>query len=200
MARPFRRQVDEEILDRAAALFAQHGFAQTSLQALADVVGLSKAGLLHHYPSKEALYEAAKELGRTESRGVLAQVEAMPSGPERDLRALELLTDVALARPGLVALVFRSATTPCTRTAVFHDDDMHVFAIFAIDPAADPAGRPERLIRVIGALSALAMLSLAAHHVGDAAAWRPRIIATCFDALGHHRRDTSSFPSLDVEA
>jgi AcrR family transcriptional regulator len=200
VARPFRRHVDEEILDRAAELFASHGFAQTSLQALADVVGLSKAGLLHHYPSKEALFEAAKELGRTESRGVLGQVGTMPPGPERDRRALELLTDVALARPGLVALVFRSATTPDTRTAVFHDDDMHVFAIFATDPAADAAaGRPERLVRVIGALSALAMLSLAAHHVGDATAWRPQIIATCFDALGHRRRDTPS-PSPDVEA
>jgi hypothetical protein len=77
-----------------------------------------------------------------------------------------------------------------------------VFAIFATDPAADAAaGRPERLIRVIGALSALAMLSLAAHHVGDTTTWRPQIIATCFDALGHHRRDTPSPPSSpDVEA
>src|SRR3712207_8758015 len=48
----------------SAALFARRGFEQTSVQAIADAVGLSKAGLLHHFPSKDALRAA-----------VLAQVD-----------------------------------------------------------------------------------------------------------------------------
>ena len=47
---------------------------------------------------------------------------------------------------------------------------------------------PDRMIRVIGALGALAVLCLAAHQIGDRSRWRTQIIATCFDALGHDRK------------
>jgi AcrR family transcriptional regulator len=182
VTRPFRQQADEEILDRAAALFAQHGFAHTSLSAVAEAVGLSKAGLLHHYPSKEALYEAAQEACRAQGRQVLDQAAGLAAGPARDRRLLELLTDAALDRPGLVALAFQAVSAPDLRTAMLEDDDLLVFEMFGADPRE---ARPERLVRVIGALSALAVLSLAANHVGDKTAWRPLIIATCHDALGH---------------
>ncbi|GGS31078.1 MULTISPECIES: TetR/AcrR family transcriptional regulator [Actinokineospora] len=175
MARPFRHHVDDEILDRAAALFARHGFEQTSVKALADAVGLSKAGLLHHYPTKEALYEAARKVGDAQARRVLDQVAPLPPGPARDRRALELLTDIALDRPGLVALAFRSVTAS---DAVLDDQDVFVSEVFAVD-AADT----ERQVRVIGALSALAVLSLAANLREEKTAWRPLIIATCSDAL-----------------
>lgn len=184
MTRPFRQLIDEEILDRAAAMFAQHGFAHTSLQSLADAVGLSKSGLLHHYPSKDALYEAAQAVSRERARRVRDQVVDLPPGQERDLRVLELLVEVALERPGLVALAFRAVTTPGTHTALLEADDLLVFESFAVD---QKDGDQERLVRVIGALGALAVLSLAAHEVGDRTTWRPRIVATCFDALGHRR-------------
>src|SRR3954464_9194357 len=103
MARPFRQQVDEGILDRAAALFARRGFAKTSIQDVADAVGLSKAGLLHHFPSKDALHEAVLANADALSARVLDQVGTLPLGALRDRRALEALLDVALAHPGLVA-------------------------------------------------------------------------------------------------
>jgi len=43
------------ILDAAAAMFAKHGFNGTSIAALADSCGVSKALLYHYYDSKEAL-------------------------------------------------------------------------------------------------------------------------------------------------
>ncbi|MER5394037.1 helix-turn-helix domain-containing protein [Saccharopolyspora sp. NPDC002686] len=184
MARALRQHVDEEILDRAAALFAQHGFEQTSLKALADAVGLSKAGLLHHYPSKEALHAAAQNFAAVRCKQVFDQVASLPLGRARDRRVLELLTDTALDRPGLVALLFRPVTTP----EAHHHDEL-LSELFAIAPSD-----AERLIRVTGALGALAVLSLAAHYRGDKTSWRPRIVETCFNALGHasyvdeHRR------------
>ena len=48
---------------RAAAvrLFSRFGFEGTSVQAIADEVGISKQALLYHFSSKEGLQEAALE-------------------------------------------------------------------------------------------------------------------------------------------
>jgi AcrR family transcriptional regulator len=196
VSRPFREQVDEGILDQAAALFARRGFAKTSVQDVADAVGLSKAGLLHHFPSKDALYAAV--LGHADglSERVLDSVRNLPSGAVRDRRALEALADVALAHPGLVALLLAPTTQLAAADAAENGPGESVLRAFGVDPeTADP----QRLVRVVGALSALAVLTLAAHAGDHTAAWRPFLVATCFDALGHHRG--AALPDLDqVEA
>ena len=180
MARPFRQQVDEGILDRAAALFARRGFAKTSVQDVADAVGLSKAGLLHHFPSKDALHAAVLAQAGTLAGRVLDHVGDLPAGPARDRYALEVLVDVALAHPGLVAL----ALAPVTDLGTEPDPTVTgpVLQAFGVDPETT---EPPRLVRVIGALSALAVLTLAANAQDRTTAWRQHIVETCFDALGH---------------
>jgi AcrR family transcriptional regulator len=49
------RERREEILAAADAAFAKHGFRGASLATIAQQVGLSQPGLLHHFPSKEDL-------------------------------------------------------------------------------------------------------------------------------------------------
>lgn len=180
MPRQPRTGVDEKLLDAAAALFARHGFEQTSLKSLADAAGLSKAGLLHHFPSKEALFEAAWAQSRVLSKQVADLVAPMPAGHARERRALELLTDVALDRPGLVALLFRSMTAP-GEDPQQAQDELLINEMFVIDPEKELA----RAIRIVGALSAMAVLTLLANQEGDKTTWRPLILATCYDALGH---------------
>jgi AcrR family transcriptional regulator len=51
----------EQILTAAAEAFAASGFRGTSLADVAARVGVSQPGLLHHYPSKEALILAVLE-------------------------------------------------------------------------------------------------------------------------------------------
>lgn len=48
----------QRILVEAEQLFAERGFAGASLNAIAKAAGLGNAGLLHHFPSKAALYRA----------------------------------------------------------------------------------------------------------------------------------------------
>jgi AcrR family transcriptional regulator len=45
------------ILSSAVELFAEHGFAGTSLQAIADRVGVTKAALYYHFRTKDELLD-----------------------------------------------------------------------------------------------------------------------------------------------
>ncbi|XVV06107.1 TetR/AcrR family transcriptional regulator [Actinosynnema sp. CA-248983] len=184
----FRQEADDRIIDLAAGLFARHGFEHTSLRALADAVGLSKAGLLHHFPSKEALHEAVEASCRDLERKVADAVAPLPAGPDRDRHALELLVDVALDRPGLVALALTAINgrDPLPEGGVGEVIVHEAFGVERepVNPEREPVN-PERAIRVVGALTALAVLTLLANGADQKTAWRPHILSTCFDALGH---------------
>lgn len=64
---PSPRQLEETtanrhaILLRAIEFFARNGYQKTTLQAVAESVGLTRAGLLHHFGSKESLFLRAIE-------------------------------------------------------------------------------------------------------------------------------------------
>jgi AcrR family transcriptional regulator len=199
VTRTLREQADAGILDRAAALFARQGFAKTSVQDVAGAVGLSKAGLLHHFPSKDALHRAVLEQAGALGRRVLDQVGDLPLGPARDRRALEVLVDIALAHPGLVALLLAPLTQGGPDAGALEVDAAGAAALqaFGVEPGAAVS---ERTVRVAGALTALAVLTLAAHRDDQITAWRPHIVATCFDALGHHRPGAALPDPDQVEA
>ncbi|MFG2004562.1 TetR/AcrR family transcriptional regulator [Spirillospora sp. NPDC048911] len=67
-------------LERAALdLFAKHGYAGTSIRAVARAVGLSESVLYAHFPSKRALFEAA--LARLGPHGAAIVMDDLSPAP-----------------------------------------------------------------------------------------------------------------------
>lgn len=55
------RDVRAEVVTAATRLMAARGFEGTSLQDIADAVGVSKPAVLHYYPSKEHIHQAVMQ-------------------------------------------------------------------------------------------------------------------------------------------
>lgn len=91
----------QEIVEAAVEVFSSAGFHKGSLRDVADRVGLSQAGLLHHYPSKEHLLQAA--LDWRDELAVEQLGEAAPSGIEM-IRGLVELAGHNAGTPELVEL------------------------------------------------------------------------------------------------
>jgi AcrR family transcriptional regulator len=91
----------QEILTAAFEVFSTSGYRAGSLKDVADKVGLSQAGLLHHFPNKEALLEAVLTLRDEES---VARTGALTAQGIAMLHGLVELTRYNTTIPGLVAL------------------------------------------------------------------------------------------------
>jgi AcrR family transcriptional regulator len=76
MRRTPRASPRDRILEAALATFAAHGTEGSSVQAVADEVGMSKQALLHHFPTKERLREGVYELLALRFREQLPAVAA----------------------------------------------------------------------------------------------------------------------------
>lgn len=94
-------QTRTAILDAALEVFSQSGYRAGSLREVAERVGMSEAGLLHHFRSKSALLLALLDHRDDLSR---ARVDFdLPDGVEA-LRALAELARFNAAQPGIVEL------------------------------------------------------------------------------------------------
>jgi AcrR family transcriptional regulator len=186
MPRPTKQEIEDEILEMAATLFARHGFKETSIQRVADAVGYSKTGLLHRFPTKEALQDAVVERAIAEMRAIADEADGLPVGARRDRVVITGIARLALNRPGAVALLL-SGLMSAPDSETLQQVGAIVFAAFGI---ADQECLTEielpRMLRIIGALGALAVTSVAMHDKLTPAAL-DGIVEVSYDALGHGR-------------
>src|SRR5215471_17911150 len=92
----------------ATRLFAERGFEGTSIEAVLDEAGVSRGSLYHHFPSKEALFEAVFQA--TEARIGVEVLEG----------ASELNDPVAILHAGSLAWM-RLAGDPVVQRIVLID-------------------------------------------------------------------------------
>ena len=106
----------DKILDAAEALFAKRGYAGIGLSEVAEVAGLGKSSLFHHFRSKPQLYAAvtARILRHIEER--LVRSLARGGDPLARLeRWLDDLIDFLAGHPTYGRVLLRS---------LFEDDDL----------------------------------------------------------------------------
>jgi AcrR family transcriptional regulator len=78
----------DAIVDAAEAVVAEAGAAHMTLDAVAARAGLSKGGLLHHFPTKEALLEAmVRRLIEAREESRKKAWNELPDNPARELKA-----------------------------------------------------------------------------------------------------------------
>lgn len=95
------RERRETILDAALEVFAEGGYRSGSLREVAQRVGISEAGLLHHFPNKVALLEAV--LSRRDDRS-REMVPLDSDDPHAALRGVVALAAYNATVPGVVEL------------------------------------------------------------------------------------------------
>src|SRR3954464_11609411 len=64
----------DRILDAAMLVFRRHGFRRSSIEQTAEVAGLTRQALYHHFKSKEALFRAVIE--RVHENALSAEIAA----------------------------------------------------------------------------------------------------------------------------
>lgn len=89
----------ERILDTAEALFAERGYAGTTLRDVASAAGLRIPSLYNHFASKDALYAAVLE------RGIAPVIEALAAPDAGGADAVQRILGQLNRRPNLPRLV-----------------------------------------------------------------------------------------------
>src|SRR5262245_22666094 len=86
------------IVEAALVLFAEHGISGTSLQMIADAIGVTKAAVYHQYRTKDEIVLAVAEvvLGRLDAAATAAEAER--SRPRAREVLVAALIEVAVER------------------------------------------------------------------------------------------------------
>lgn len=143
-----------QILQAAVDLFAERGYSGTSLAAIADAVGLTKAHVYHYFPTKTALLAAAIAPLQTDLQDMLESASGVEERDERVRGLVAAYVDILLKHRELNAL---TANDPVMRrekhldTAMRDLDERAIAALFGERPTLE-----ERLaylqLRKLGAL------------------------------------------------
>jgi AcrR family transcriptional regulator len=86
------------IIAAARDLFAAHGVGGTSLQMIADAIGVSKAAVYHQYRTKEEIVVAVAEAELADVEAAVAFAEAEPSATRARLVLITRMVDLAVSR------------------------------------------------------------------------------------------------------
>ena len=95
------------VIEAALALFAEHGIGGTSLQMIADAIGVTKAAVYHQYQTKDEIVLAVAEVVLAGLEAALASAEASPSPARAREVLIARMIDLAVERRRMAGILQR---------------------------------------------------------------------------------------------
>ena len=145
------------IIAAALDLFARHGVGGTSLQMIADDIGVTKAAVYHQYKTKDEIILAAAAAELATLEAVIAAAEAESSARRRRDALVTGIVDLAIARRRTVGTILNDPVI----AGYFAEDDtfsdvMHRLRALLMGNDAGPEARV-RTAMLIAAISGATM-------------------------------------------
>jgi AcrR family transcriptional regulator len=145
------------IIAAALDLFARHGVGGTSLQMIADDIGVTKAAVYHQYKTKDEIVLAAAEAELATLEAVIASAEAETSARRRRDALVTGIVDLAVDRRRTVGTIL---SDPVIARFYAEDDSfrdvMHRLRRLLMDDDTGPEARV-RTAMLIAAVSGATM-------------------------------------------
>jgi AcrR family transcriptional regulator len=95
------------VIDAALALFAEHGISGTSLQMIADAIGVTKAAVYHQYNTKDEIVLAVAEVVLTGLAAAATAAEAERSRTRAREVLLAGMVDLAVEQRRMASILQR---------------------------------------------------------------------------------------------
>lgn len=95
----------ERILEVALELFGRYGYEGTSIRDISDRMGITKAAVYYHFPSKESLLAEVLTPAMTRVRQVLVDTGTITTAEQRRKLATAIVDVVGEAGPQVVVLL-----------------------------------------------------------------------------------------------
>ncbi|MEV0647176.1 helix-turn-helix domain-containing protein [Phytomonospora sp. NPDC050363] len=139
------------LLAAARHLFALQSFAGTSLQMIADRLGVTKAAVYHHFKTRDEILEAVLEPALDEMRALIADAEAQRGFTARADRMLTGFVELTVRHRDLILLL---ANDPGVGNALRSSEDVADLLARPADLLArdrlDPADRVRASVALAG--------------------------------------------------
>jgi AcrR family transcriptional regulator len=152
MARPQapRGHGRRRVIDAAVELFAEHGVSGTSLQMIADHLGVTKAAVYYQFHAKEDIVLAVLGEALDEMAAFVADAEARTSTDDAAMVALRGLVDLMIGHRKEVAALMRDPEVE--RIMAAHGDlDSLVGRLTSLLLGPSPTLRRRIVVSVVGA-------------------------------------------------
>jgi AcrR family transcriptional regulator len=145
----------------AVELFTEQGYDKTSLREIADRVGITKASLYYHYPSKQALLLAIIEPFLDDWTALVDAAERLPRTPANIRFVLERGIDAMLRHRDATSMMLRDVAAVVTALAPRLEDAKELSErmrtwLAGPDPAPADVIRAMAAVEVLGATLAAA--------------------------------------------
>ncbi|MBF6357916.1 TetR/AcrR family transcriptional regulator [Nocardia higoensis] len=155
------------IRDAAVELFGSKGFEQTSLREVADAVGITKASLYYHYPSKLDLLLAIIDPVVENIRAVVADIDGLAHDAENARRVLRDYLRGMIRHRDAGSMCVRDTVAVYNAVSERYPDVLEAGRVLT-DWLAGPEASDEARVRAAAAISVITT-ALTAHEYAPGA-------------------------------